>query len=256
MARISVEQEALTDPRFRILGIELGSPEDTQTAQAIGLYYAMHVWNYCQQRFLYVVPFSVMDALKKGIGDAMERADLASRKSDGWRIHGTKGRIEWMQKLRESNRIRQKRARKRNALVTRDDGCVTTALSQGAPALALSPALAPTQNSEKDTSSNPASPDLDTLPRVRPKKNGTPDPEQVRLFGLFYEEYPRHEGKAAAFKAWLKLKPDKPTMLAMADDMDRRLDDGSWQPDDPERVKFIPLPATYLNGRRWEDQNA
>lgn len=114
------------------------------------------------------------------------------------------------------------------------------------------PAPSPTTT----TSSNPASPDLDTLARVKPRNGKKPEPEQVRLFGLFYDDYPRHEGKQAALKAFVKLAPDKQLLLKIADDMDARIEDGRWQPDDPERSRFIPLPATYLNGRRWEDNNA
>lgn len=115
----------------------------------------------------------------------------------------------------------------------------------------LHPLPAPSPNTT--TSSDPASPDLDALPRVKPKNGKRPDPELVRLFGLFYEDYPRHEGKQQALKAFLKIAPDRATLLRIADDMDSRINDGRWQPDDPEKCKFIPLPASYLNGRRWED---
>jgi hypothetical protein len=88
---------------------------------------------------------------------------------------------------------------------------------------------------------------------VKPRNGTKPDPELVRTFGLFYEDYPRHEGKQAALRAWIKLAPDKAIMLAIADDMDARIEDGRWQPDDPEKARYVPLPASYLNGKRWED---
>ena len=57
--------------------------------------------------------------------------------------------------------------------------------------------------------------------------------------------------KADARKAFAKLNPD----AALVKDMLRALD---WQKRLPEWTKdgeqFIPYPATWLNGRRWEDE--
>jgi hypothetical protein len=103
------------------------------------------------------------------------------------------------------------------------------------------------------TSSNPPPADLDTPARVKPKKRNGADPRTIKLFDAFYADYPRHEGKQAALKAFAKLDPDRELIIRIADDIDRRLDEGQWVPDDPDRIKYIPLPASYLNGKRWED---
>jgi hypothetical protein len=61
-------------------------------------------------------------------------------------------------------------------------------------------------------------------------------------FDEFWIAYPRKEAKAAAEKAWAKIPPA--TVDLILSDLARR----AW----PE-PQFIPLPASYLNGRRWED---
>lgn len=68
---------------------------------------------------------------------------------------------------------------------------------------------------------------------------------QVR-FDEFWEVYPRREAKKAATKAWNAIKPDEVDLI-LANVKTRKAN--GWQ--DPQ---FIPLPATYLNGRRWEDE--
>lgn len=92
-------------------------------------------------------------------------------------------------------------------------------------------------------------------PRTRNLEPGTlnhepsTDVELVDGFDDFWRAYPRKTGKAQAVKAWGKLKP-----------VDREQAVGIL----PEHVsywhragtatQFIPHPATWLNGRRWEDE--
>lgn len=64
-------------------------------------------------------------------------------------------------------------------------------------------------------------------------------------FQVFYDAYPRHEGRRGAFKAWSTLKPDAVLADTIMLDVERFRD---------RERRFIPLPATYLRGRRWEDE--
>jgi len=84
------------------------------------------------------------------------------------------------------------------------------------------------------------------------------DPEQVRRqeedFITLYQFYPRHVGKESAWKAFIRLDPDVDTLREIARDIKKRTDDGEWVPGDPERVRFIPHLASYLNQRRWTDE--
>ncbi len=72
-------------------------------------------------------------------------------------------------------------------------------------------------------------------------------------FEEFWLYWPKKVARSAAIVAWGKLRPD-PTLRAMiAADVESRASSPDWM---NEGGKFIPYPATYLNGRRWEDQSA
>lgn len=67
-------------------------------------------------------------------------------------------------------------------------------------------------------------------------------------FPTFYAAYPRKESKADALKAWKQVDGDKHLGAIQAA--------LSWQVAEwaQRDSKFIPLPATYLRGKRWEDE--
>lgn len=66
-------------------------------------------------------------------------------------------------------------------------------------------------------------------------------------FAEFWSAYPKKVAKGDAEKAWKKHKPDLDRCLAALDIAKRSLD---WTKDGGQ---FIPYPATWLNGKRWED---
>lgn len=70
-------------------------------------------------------------------------------------------------------------------------------------------------------------------------------------FSRFWEVWPKRVAKAEAVKAWKKLSPDQSLVGRILDDVGRRVASADWRKDGG---KFIPNPATYLNGRRWEDE--
>jgi hypothetical protein len=70
-------------------------------------------------------------------------------------------------------------------------------------------------------------------------------------FDDFWTCYPRREGKQAAVKAWQKLRPDETLRKRIVTAVKAAARSRQWTKDDGQ---FIPLPATYLNGRRWEDE--
>ena len=69
-------------------------------------------------------------------------------------------------------------------------------------------------------------------------------------FDVFYKAYPRKVGKEAAAKAFAKTKAGAILSTILAD-IERRASSGEWSAD---KLQFIPYPATYLNGKRWEDE--
>ncbi len=70
-------------------------------------------------------------------------------------------------------------------------------------------------------------------------------------FDAFWAIWPKRDAKVAAVKAWNKISPDaelREKILAAV-----RLQMKADGPLARER-QFIPLPASWLNGRRWEDE--
>ena len=71
------------------------------------------------------------------------------------------------------------------------------------------------------------------------------------LFDRFYSAYPRRQKRMEAIEAWNKLKPDEALMQVMISAIEKQRIAYDWT---PERKRYIPLPASWLNGRRWEDE--
>ncbi len=71
-----------------------------------------------------------------------------------------------------------------------------------------------------------------------------------KLFDQFWAAYPKKKGKEQARKAWKKLKPDKDLCRQMAAALKWQKQSQDWLKDGGQ---FIPYPASWLNGRRWED---
>lgn len=70
-------------------------------------------------------------------------------------------------------------------------------------------------------------------------------------FDDFYSCYPKHTGKQAALKAWNKLKPNPQLQQLIIKAVEKQKQSQQWTKDGGQ---FIPLPATWLNGQRWEDE--
>lgn len=70
-------------------------------------------------------------------------------------------------------------------------------------------------------------------------------------FDTFYKNYPKKVAKQAAMKAWQKLKPDDDLMAKIMRGLERWKQSADWLKDNGQ---YIPYPATWLNGRRWEDE--
>jgi uncharacterized protein YdaU (DUF1376 family) len=86
------------------------------------------------------------------------------------------------------------------------------------------------------------------------KKNTTHKGNGAALpgFSAFWEPYPRKQAKADAIKAWSKLNPDDALQARIVAAVAAQKNNGQWS---KENGKFIPYPATWLTGRRWEDES-
>ena len=75
--------------------------------------------------------------------------------------------------------------------------------------------------------------------------------EDIYPFEEFWSAYPKKKAKEAAKKAWLKLKPDETLGKEIIQAVTESAKTKDWL---KENGKYIPHPATYLNGKRWEDE--
>lgn len=75
--------------------------------------------------------------------------------------------------------------------------------------------------------------------------------KQEELFARFWAAYPKKRSKGQAEKAWTKLQPDEQLVETMLTAIERAKKSEEWR---KENGRYIPYPATWLNGKRWEDE--
>lgn len=75
--------------------------------------------------------------------------------------------------------------------------------------------------------------------------------EQPEGFAEFWLAYPRKAAKGDALKAWVKLTPDAGLQRTILNNLGLRAASEEWR---AENGRWIPYPASYLNGMRWEDE--
>ena len=93
------------------------------------------------------------------------------------------------------------------------------------------------------------SPGTEIKKRVRAAGSKFLSPEQRVRFDAFWKVYPRKVGKVDAEKAWKSLLPDDTLLATIVEAVKKQTP--IMGKDGPT---YIPHPATWLNGRRWEDE--
>jgi len=91
-------------------------------------------------------------------------------------------------------------------------------------------------------------------PNPNPTRTGARDSLPDESFDSFWSVYPNRVAKQDAVKAWKKLfanGKDDDLLKKIMDGLDRWIKSDEWQRDDG---RYIPHPATWLNGKRWEDE--
>jgi hypothetical protein len=97
-------------------------------------------------------------------------------------------------------------------------------------------------------------------PEKRREEKSTEDPPTPRKppgerlpdgFADFWAAYPRKEAKGRAVRAWQKIHPTAELRARMLEAVGRQKRSAKWL---EENGRFIPHPATWLNDRRWEDE--
>lgn len=86
-------------------------------------------------------------------------------------------------------------------------------------------------------------------------KNTPSSPPQgdasVDFFERFWARYPKKKNKQAARKAWDKLNPNRELCKQMSVALIAQMRSEEWQ---RENGRFVPYPASWINGKRWEDE--
>lgn len=87
-------------------------------------------------------------------------------------------------------------------------------------------------------------------PRKRRRKQpaGSWDPSG---FEDFWAEYPRHTARKTAIAAWNSLRPSEALKREILTAVRVQSRSEQWTRD---KGRFVPYAATWLNGRRWEDE--
>lgn len=102
-------------------------------------------------------------------------------------------------------------------------------------------------STEKPTTENP------TQLNTKESNTNTSNTKESNTYPFeeFWKAYPKKKAKEAARKAWVKLKPDETLGKEIIQAVMENSKSKDWL---KENGKYIPYPATYLNGKRWEDE--
>ena len=82
-------------------------------------------------------------------------------------------------------------------------------------------------------------------------KNNNDKKNNNELFDRFWSVYPRKVGKENARKAFAKVNPDETLLNTMIEAVTKQSKCDQWIRDGGQ---YIPHPATWINGHRWEDE--
>jgi hypothetical protein len=98
-------------------------------------------------------------------------------------------------------------------------------------------------------------PNKDLTPNKNDKndKNDNPPIVPQGMFERFWDAYPKKKSKGQAEKAFSKLKVDEQFLEVILAAIERAKKSTDWQKDNGQ---YIPYPATWLNARGWEDEQA
>ena len=123
------------------------------------------------------------------------------------------------------------------------------------------PAPAPAPNALRNTPPHPLAGEgeWDAAPATRPdgetktpaSRKSRASPAYTQDFEAFWQAYPRKVGKDAAFRVWKRKRHELPPPAELAAILARQCHCEQWQRDGGQ---YIPHPATWLNGGRWQDE--
>jgi hypothetical protein len=74
----------------------------------------------------------------------------------------------------------------------------------------------------------------------------------LKFFERFWDEYPRKKGRKKAKEKFLSLSLDEEKFKRIMEALRKQKESDEWKRD--KAKKYIPHPATWLHGERWEDE--
>ena len=158
MARVNIDDGAFMDPRFVVLGQLLGTSE----FDALGR--MAHVWRWCTDRQQHTVSAALLAAVMRheNASKLVVSSGLGVEVSDGIRIAGTRGRIEWVAKLRKNAKKGGAAKASKRQSKTLPSACQKAEQNASKPeenacplTLTLTPALTLTPTQEKQSAAPP-----------------------------------------------------------------------------------------------------
>jgi hypothetical protein len=233
MARITVEQVALTDTRY----VHLGRLYKKDRLWALGV--MVFIWNQCQELEKYCLTPEEISYVHEGIKRLPENlvlTHLAELQPDGsLYIRGTKGIIEWLAERRKDGK---KGGRPHNPMVN------PMVLPQNNPPVPV-PVPVPVQDTKN------------TLPLCKGLKKGRELPkgkiDYPEDFQRFWNAYPNPTSKKAAYKEWLAAK-DKPPLNEIIAAIEKQKAYKAKRSQAGQFVPEWPDPERWIKKGRWEDK--
>lgn len=117
-----------------------------------------------------------------------------------------------------------------------------------------SPAGAPAAIQQRSSTPTPTptpTPSATPTPTATAEEQHPREAREDARFTRFWAVYPKKVAKGAALKAWRKRQPDDALVAEMFVALEWQTQSEGWQKDGGQ---YVPNPATWLNGGRWEDE--
>lgn len=99
---------------------------------------------------------------------------------------------------------------------------------------------------------NPVNVDIKCIKKRKEKKSKVKN-IIADVFDTFWQAYPRKIAKSKALDSWNKIEVDECLLATILTAIENQKKSDQWLKNGGE---FIPYPATWLNGKRWEDELA
>jgi len=87
--------------------------------------------------------------------------------------------------------------------------------------------------------------------KIKDTKQKILNKRYIPSFDIFYKNYPKKKAKDDAKRAFAKINPSEELLAEMLVAIEKFKKTDDWI---KEGGKYIPYPATWLRGKRWEDE--